>query len=53
MEPFIDVGKCRFPDFLNIGIQKGGTTWLYRQLCMHPEISRLPTKELSYYNQST
>ncbi len=26
------------PDFLIIGVQKGGTTWLYKNLSSHPEI---------------
>ncbi len=26
-------------DFLGIGMQKGGTTWLYHQLSRHPQVA--------------
>jgi hypothetical protein len=26
-------------DFLGIGVQKGGTTWLYHQLARHPQVA--------------
>jgi hypothetical protein len=28
----------RFPDFLGIGAQKAGTTWLHHNLRSHPDI---------------
>uniref|UniRef100_UPI003515A509 sulfotransferase n=1 Tax=Marisediminitalea sp. TaxID=2662268 RepID=UPI003515A509 len=38
------------PDFLCIGMQKGGTTWLYNVLKNHPQLGLLPAKELVYFN---
>ena len=37
-----------FPDFLGIGAQKSGTTWLYQNLAAHPQIWMPPVKELHY-----
>jgi hypothetical protein len=39
------------PDFLCIGIHKGGTTWLYQQLDSHPDFWMPPLKELHYFDQ--
>jgi Sulfotransferase family len=39
------------PDFLCIGIHKGGTTWLYQQLDAHPDFWMPPVKELHYFDQ--
>lgn len=39
-----------YPDFLCIGAQKSGTTWLYHQLGLHPEIWLPPVKELHYFD---
>src|SRR5438046_9318785 len=36
------------PDFLCVGAQKGGTSWLYRQLEPHPDFWMPPLKELHY-----
>jgi hypothetical protein len=36
------------PDFLCVGAQKAGTTWLYQQLRRHPQIF-LPRKELDFF----
>ena len=38
------------PDFLGIGAQKAGTTWLYRMLGQHPGIWLPPLKELHYFS---
>ena len=38
-----------FPDFIGIGAQKAGTTWLYENLQVHPQIY-MPRKELQYFN---
>ncbi len=38
-------------DFLGIGAQKGGTTWLYRQLLRHPQVAFPRGKELHYWNR--
>ena len=39
------------PDFLCVGAQKGGTTWLYQQLDSHPDFWMPPVKELHYFDQ--
>jgi hypothetical protein len=39
------------PDFLCVGIHKGGTTWLYQQLDSHPDFWMPPFKELHYFDQ--
>jgi Sulfotransferase family len=36
------------PDFLCVGAQKAGTSWLYRQLEPHPDFWMPPLKELHY-----
>jgi len=45
------VKKLRsLPDFLGIGAQRCGTTWVYEQLRKHPEVWMPPVKELHYFN---
>ena len=39
-----------YPDFIGIGAQKAGTTWLYRNLRNHPGIW-IPRKEVHYFDQ--
>jgi Sulfotransferase family len=39
-----------FPDFIGIGAQKAGTTWLHRNLQAHPEIY-MPRKEVHYFDR--
>ena len=39
-----------FPDFLGIGAQKSGTTWLHVNLQLHPEIFMPEQKELHYFD---
>jgi hypothetical protein len=39
------------PDFLCVGAQKGGTSWLYRQLERHPDFWMPPLKELHYFDE--
>ena len=39
------------PNFLCVGIHKGGTTWLYQQLDAHPDFWMPPLKELHYFDQ--
>jgi len=41
---------ARFPDFIGIGAQKAGTTWLYHNLRAHPQIW-IPKKEVHYFDQ--
>lgn len=43
-------GEYDFPDFLLIGPQRTGTTWLHRNLILHPDIYMPPEKELYYFN---
>ncbi|MEK8019275.1 MAG: sulfotransferase domain-containing protein [Candidatus Parabeggiatoa sp.] len=38
------------PNFLVIGAQKSGTTWLNKQLRYHPEIWLPPIKEIHYFD---
>ena len=40
----------RLPDFLGIGAQKSGTTWLHHNLSQHPEVWLPPVKELHYFD---
>jgi hypothetical protein len=39
-----------FPDFIGIGAQKAGTTWLHRNLRTHPQIY-MPRKEVHYFDR--
>jgi hypothetical protein len=39
-----------FPDFIGIGAQKAGTTWLHRNLQAHPGIY-MPRKEVHYFDR--
>lgn len=43
-------GKPRKPDFLGIGAQKAGTTWMSQMLSQHPEIWAPPFKEVQFFN---
>ena len=43
--------NLRYPDFLGIGAQKAGTTWLHLNLRRHPGVWLPPVKELQYFNQ--
>lgn len=38
------------PDFIGIGAQKAGTTWLSHNLQLHPEVWMPGIKELHYFN---
>jgi hypothetical protein len=38
------------PDFLCVGAQKAGTTWLYANLSSHPGILMPPVKEVAYFS---
>lgn len=40
-----------YPDFLGIGAQKAGTTWLHRNLQEHPQIWMPREKELHYFDE--
>lgn len=41
----------RAPDFIGVGPEKTGTTWVYEQLGPHPQLWLPPQKELSYFWQ--
>lgn len=41
----------RKPSFICIGAQKAGTSWLYNNLCKHPQAAMLPLKELHYFDE--
>ena len=41
-----------YPDFLGIGAQKAGTTWLHDNLKEHPQIWMPPVKELHYLDHA-
>ena len=41
-------GRATYPDFLCIGAQKAGTTWLHDNLRRHPQVWLPPVKELHY-----
>jgi len=44
------VSLPRFPDFLGIGAQKAGTSWLAENLRRHPEVWLPWIKEIQYFN---
>jgi hypothetical protein len=39
------------PDYLVIGAQKAGTTWLEKNLCQHPQIGAPSHKELHFFDK--
>lgn len=45
-------GTLRLPDFLGIGSQKAGTTWLHANLSCHPDLFLTAQKELHYFDWS-
>ena len=40
-----------FPEFIGIGAQKAGTTWLHRNLAAHPEVWMPREKEVHYFDR--
>ena len=40
-------------DFLGIGVQKGGTTWLYHHLARHPQIAFPAGKEVHFWDRAS
>jgi Sulfotransferase family len=44
------VAEYRYPDFLCIGVQRSGTTWLDKNLRRHPGLWLPPVKEIQYFN---
>lgn len=43
----------RFPDFLGIGANRGGSSWLYRVLAHHPEVWLPPVKEIHHFDRQS
>jgi hypothetical protein len=43
--------KRRAPDFVCIGAQKAGTTWLHANLATHPGVWLPPVKELHHFDE--
>ena len=39
-------------DFLGIGVQKAGTSWLFKQLSQIPQFDLLPEKEIHYFDRN-
>lgn len=39
-----------YPDFLGIGMKRAGTSWLYSQMSMHPQIWMSLIKEMHYFD---
>jgi hypothetical protein len=39
-----------FPDFMCIGAERAGTSWLYVNLKYHPEVWLPPVKEIRFFN---
>lgn len=46
----LEASSLPFPDFLGIGAQKAGTTWLYENLRSHPDLFLPEDKELHYFD---
>lgn len=45
----LKTGKYNFPDFIIIGPQRTGTTWLHHNLIKHPQIFMPSQKELFFF----
>lgn len=39
------------PDFVGLGAQRSGTTWLYSLVAAHPDVEGARTKELHYFHR--
>jgi hypothetical protein len=46
-----DVGRGKVLDFIFIGPDKSGSTWLYERLREHPQVALPPAKELFYFDR--
>ena len=44
-------GRCRSPDFIIIGTQRGGTSSLYDYLCQSPRIAPPLRKEINFFDR--
>jgi hypothetical protein len=45
-----DISLERFPDFLIVGPQRTGTTWLHAQLRYHPDVMLSEPKEIFFFS---
>jgi hypothetical protein len=43
--------SCRRPNFLYIGPDKAGSTWLFRAMSWHPQIYMAPAKDLYFFDR--
>jgi Sulfotransferase family len=43
--------KRSLPDFIGIGAQRSGTSWLYRRLGEHPDLWLPPIKEIHFFDR--
>jgi hypothetical protein len=43
--------EANLPNFVCIGVQKGGTTWLYEMLGQNPSVWLPPIKEIHYFDR--
>jgi hypothetical protein len=48
---FRSTARLTLPDFLGLGAQKAGSTWLWANLRCHPSVFLSAKKELHYFNQ--
>lgn len=46
-----EVDLSRFPDFLIVGPQRTGTTWLHANLRLHPQVMLSEPKEILFFNR--
>ncbi len=46
----VDTSAWTLPDFLGIGAQKAGTTWLHANLSRQPQLFLPPQKEVHYFD---
>ena len=51
MTPGLKDSTVNLPDFICIGAQKAGTSWLYEVLNEHPDIWLSPIKELHFFDR--
>lgn len=47
----LDASRRALPNFVILGVQKGGTTSLYRYICEHPQVEPALHKEVQYYTK--
>ncbi len=50
MNHSVSRSALRYPDFICIGAQKAGTTWLYKMLVQHKDVWLPPVKVLHYFD---